>query len=224
MADALQATRTFLTPFFGHPPLPWLMEPAEQFALIALLQLTKPDVAIEIGTAEGGSLQVLAKLCRKVYSIDMDSSCTKLKPRFPNVEFITGMSAVEIPKLLTRLQSAALGFVLVDGNHTEQGVRADLAALLAFVPRNPLHIVMHDSFHPSCRRGIANAPWAASAHVHAIELDFVPGILFENDEMWGGLALARLDATKRGGPLTVNAQYQRTFDAAIESIQRKPPV
>src|SRR5215469_5086572 len=52
--------------------LDWMMSPSEKVALIFLLEHLRPKVAIEIGTKYGGSLQVLAQLCDRVCSIDVD--------------------------------------------------------------------------------------------------------------------------------------------------------
>src|SRR5262249_38524470 len=69
----------------------WEMSPAEQTALLFLLQQLRPKVAIEIGTRFGGSLQALSRFCDKVYSLDIDPNVPKrLKGRFTNVEYIIG--------------------------------------------------------------------------------------------------------------------------------------
>jgi cephalosporin hydroxylase len=49
-----------------------MMSPAEQVAMLFLLEHLRPKVAIEIGTRFGGSLQVLAKNCERVCSLDID--------------------------------------------------------------------------------------------------------------------------------------------------------
>jgi hypothetical protein len=75
--------------------LDWQMSPSEKVALIFLLQHLKPKVAIEIGTGFGGSLQVLAQFCDRVYSIDVDPDVpSRLAGRFPNVEYLSWTLAV----------------------------------------------------------------------------------------------------------------------------------
>ena len=49
-----------------------MMSPAEQAALVFLLEHLRPKVAIEIGTRFGGSLEVLEQFCERVYSLDVD--------------------------------------------------------------------------------------------------------------------------------------------------------
>src|SRR5690242_21748356 len=69
--------------------LDWLMSPSERVALIFLLEHLRPNIAIEIGTKNGGSLQVLSKFCNRVYSIDIDPEVPKrLEGRFDNVEYL----------------------------------------------------------------------------------------------------------------------------------------
>jgi hypothetical protein len=65
--------------------------------------------------------------------------------------------------------------VLVDGDHSAEGVRKDIDHLLRLRPIVPLYVVMHDSFNPGCRRGLREADWAGCPYVHAVELDFVAG-------------------------------------------------
>src|SRR5437867_2221009 len=113
------------------------MADPERAALIQLLQAARPEVAIEIGTYKGGSLQVLSSHATKVYSIDTDPQVAlTLKPRFANVDFRTGPSSVLLPQVLEEISTRAerLGFVLIDGDHTAEGVRTDIDHVLRHVP------------------------------------------------------------------------------------------
>ena len=177
----------------------WMMSPAEQAALVFLLEHLRPKVAIEIGTRFGGSLQVLAQFCDRVYSLDVDPEVPqRLEGKYSNVEYLIGLSDQTLPPLIDRLQreGAELSFALVDGDHSTEGVRRDIDNLLRFRPTIPFYIIMHDSFMPCCRDGLKQANWSANPHIHAVELDFVPGIVnpapkFRN-ELCGGLALGIL--------------------------------
>lgn len=196
----------------------WLMSPAEQMAMIYLLENLRPKVAIEIGTRFGGSLQVLAKFSERVYSLDIDPEVPmRMGNRFPNVEYLIGDSQTTLPKLLKKLQSesAELSFVLVDGDHTSDGVRADINALLAFNPVVPLYIVMHDSLNPDCRQGLRTANWADSPYVQAVALDFVMGAVnpapHHRGELWGGLALGIVTPEARTGRMEVVGLGDMTF-------------
>lgn len=191
----------------------WMMTDAERSSLTALLQELKPECAIEIGTYRAGSLAVLAKYSKQVYSLDIDPSCREnYADEFANVEFVTGPSDSMLPAVLEKIESSgqALNFVLIDGAHTEDGVRNDLNALLRYIPKAPLYIVMHDSFNPGCRKGIRTADWASNPHAHLLELDYVHGRLMPRDEgasyreMWCGFALGVLLPEPRSGEFLVH--------------------
>jgi Cephalosporin hydroxylase len=211
--------------FIGRDlPLNWMMSRAEKYAFLSLLESAKPKISVEVGTADGGSLQAIAAASEKVYSIDMDLACRdKLSPRFPNVEFLTGGSAKLLPRVLRAAaeRQEPLGFVLIDGDHSEEGVRRDIEAVLSYAPTRPLYVVCHDSFNPHCRQGMLHVQWEACEYVHYVELDFVPGVFFcgqpgvEDRSMWGGLAVAVLRPEKRAVPLEVFECQRALFQAAL---------
>lgn len=195
------------------------MSPAEKFTLAGLLAHLKPEVAIEIGTQHGGSLQVLAAHSGQVHSIDLNPDVgPRLAPRFPSVRFHAGRSQVVLPNVLREIDAAGrgkLGFILIDGDHSTAGVRGDIAALLSYRPRATVHVLVHDSFNPACRSGMSQADWSAGAHVHAVDLDFVPGTYHAgvpggtfDRSMWGGFALAVLKPEPRTGPLIIGRSQE----------------
>ena len=202
----------------GREMLHWAMSPAEQMGLTYLLERRKPGVAIEIGTRFGGSLQIISRLAGKVYSLDIDPAVReRLAGRFPNVEYLTGRSDVILPPLLEKLQKegADLGLVLIDGDHTTEGVCKDIDNVLKWVPSAPLDIVMHDSFNPPCRRGLRAAAWEACKYIDFVELDFVSGEVNKSrlcfGEMWGGLALGRMLPQPRQGRFEIIARAEESF-------------
>jgi len=204
----------------------WMMSPAEQVALAFLLAQLRPKIAIEIGTRFGGSLQVLSHYCNHVYAIDIDPDVPKrLGGRFSNVEFLIGPSDQMLPPLLDRLgrERAPLGFALVDGDHSTNGVRKDIDHLMRFRPAVPFYIVMHDSFNPACREGLRRAQWSSNPYVHVVELDFVPGTVNPapafRDQLWGGLALGVLLPQERTGRFEITARAEQTFKT-VRAAQR----
>ena len=205
----------------------WMMSPAEQTALVYLLENLRPQVAIEIGTRFGGSLQVLSKYCGKVYSLDIDPEVPeRLAGKHTNVEFIIGSSSQTLPALLARLQAegTGVGFVLVDGDHSTAGVKEDIDNILQYTPLVPLYIVMHDSFNPECRQGLRLAKWLENPWVHVIELDFVPGLVNPSPafygQLWGGLSLAVLLPRKRVGRLEITGGAELTFQLAQKPVAK----
>jgi hypothetical protein len=206
-------------------PLHWQMTRCEKYALASLVEAASASVAIEIGTYKGGSLQVISRRAEKVYSIDISPDCREiLGDQFKNVEFFTGDSRRILPRLLKNIADTGeqLGFVLIDGDHTAEGVKADINAVLKFVPKRPLYIVFHDSFHPQCREGIIAADWGKCDYVHYVEIDFVPGVYhreaFDTAEprsMYGGLAVALMKPEKRIGEIVIHQSQQGLYEAVL---------
>ena len=201
----------------------WQMTDAERSTLVAMLSELRPECAIELGTYRGGSLGVISRYCAKVYALDIDPSFrNENADRFPNVEFVIGDSRKTITSVLNRIQKSGekLEFVLIDGNHEEPFVREDINQFLAYRPMTPCYVIMHDSFNPGCRRGIASANWAQNKHVHLVEMDFVSGRIFPRDDkesfrdMWCGFALAILLPEERKGDLIIRQNGSLNFKSA----------
>lgn len=206
------------------PIVEWQMQPGEQAALVALLSGLRPKVAIEIGSRYGGSMQVLHRHADRVISLDIDPTCRdRLGPQFPKAEFVTDDSKAALPPLMKRLanEGAEVGFMLIDGDHSAAGVRGDICGLLGYRPACPMFVLMHDSFNPSVREGIRTSPWADNPHVHAVELDYVPGVMVLDAEayreMWGGFALAVLLPEPRAVGLKVTARMDRLYRIVYRS-------
>jgi hypothetical protein len=205
----------------------WNMECSERVAMIALLEWLKPSCSIEIGTREGGSLSVISKNSGKVFTLDLAADCIAAASHFPNAEFIAGPSPETLPGVLRTIaeQQLALEFVLVDGDHSEEGVRRDIECILKYKPVKPCYILMHDSFNPFCREGIISAAWEKSPHVHSVDVDFITGKLHPPGEtyngmhvdaqMWGGFGLAVMRPEERVGPLKMLASSGYLYDHAL---------
>ncbi len=212
----------------GHS-LPWLMSHAERSALLHLLELTRPSAAIEVGTCHGGCLEQIRRRADFVYSIDINPEvAAKLAPGMPNVDFLTGdskeMIGCALDKCMQRNQH--LGFALIDGDHSYAAVQNDIHALLAYRPKRPLWVLMHDSGNPECRRGIAEARWSGNPHVHMVDLDFVTGGISEDIEferqIWGGLGIALLLPELRQGDLCVAASASKNQAALLKASDHYP--
>jgi len=209
----------------GQPDLSyWMMSPAEQMAMVYLLEHLRPRVGIEIGTRFGGSLQVLAKYCDRVFSLDVDPDVPlRLAGRHSNVEYVIGPSRETLPPLLSRLsaEEAPLAFVLVAGDHSAYGVKPDIDHILDYKPVVPLYVVMHDSFNLECRRGLVEARWADCPYAHVVELDFVAGSVNLSptfrEQLWRGLALGVLLPERREGRLEVIGRSTRTYERVLQA-------
>jgi hypothetical protein len=202
------------------------MTSCEQFALQQLLGKLKPANSIEVGTYKGGSLQVLSALCAEVDSIDIDPTVSKLLAgQFSNVNFHTGNSSELLPELLEghTAKGKPVGFVLIDGDHSTEGVRRDINAILSVKPQTTLLVLMHDAFNPGCRQGILTAAWKECPFVHELEVDWIPGVYHEHAydtaaprTMWGGFALALLKPEARPGPLMISERQRGLFEAVYK--------
>ena len=197
------------------PGQDWHMQYSERVALLYILGRIKPDVSIEIGTFRCGSLGPISRASRNVYTFDIDPNQHRNRTEFENVDFVTGNSAETLPPIIDALNASdrEVQFILVDGSHEEEGVLADLVECLRYRPKTkPTVIMMHDSANPVVRKGILRAPWQTSKHVHALDLDFVPGMLYDRadiaGEIWGGLAVAVMMPELRDGDLSIYSTYE----------------
>lgn len=202
----------------------WHMTPSERSVLIRVLEMSKPDVSIEIGTFLGGSLRPIAHYSKRAITFDIDVNQHRNAGAFPSVDFKTGDSAQLLPPVIEGLNKSddeELNFILIDGSHEVEGVRADIAACLAYRPkRKPTIILMHDSSNPKVRAGIESAPWSECPFVHELDLDLCPGSLYDradiSGEIWGGLACALLLPVPRAGTLIHQAGFQHSRLALLK--------
>lgn len=202
---------------FSDFTIPWSMTTAEKAVFIQLLQHIKPKVAIEIGTYNGGSLQVLSHYSEKVYAIDLtpsyrDERCDHLS----NIEYLIGDSKRITPELVEKLNTSdeIVNFILIDGDHSTEGIVEDITNVLKLKPKQPITIVLHDSFNPTCRKGMQMYDYSSHPLVSYVELDYVTGA-FSHDglykEMWGGFACIVLSPQKRLTPLKISAYQEKLF-------------
>jgi len=180
----------------------WQMSFGERAALEGLLSQLKPRVSIELGTAQGGSLDRIAFHSGDVHTFDLIDPRLE-RSAYPNVRFHVGDSHTLLPQQLGALaeQENNVDFVLVDGDHSESGVRRDLEDLLTSPVIARSIILIHDTANETVRRGIEGVHLEAYPKVAYVELDFVCGYIFREPslryELWGGLGLVIVDATRK---------------------------
>jgi hypothetical protein len=169
-------------------------------------------------------LRSIAAASQQVYTFDIDPAADRSGRDFSNVNFIIGPSATTLPPIISRLNECdrELNFALVDGDHSEAGVKGDLVELLKYIPKTrPLLILMHDSSNPAVRKGISEAPWDTCPFVHMLDLDYVPGMLYDRSDIagqiWGGFAAALLLPT----PRTRSLSRQSTFAFSLQALQER---
>lgn len=190
----------------------------ERAALEGLLSQRKPRLAIEIGTYEGGSLRFLATHCEHVHTLDLHD-LVEDRAAFGNVTFHTGDSKSLLPELLQRLETdrQEVDFALIDGDHSAEGVRQDLANLLDSSATRSTIILLHDTMNEETRAGIERVGLSDCPKVVYHELDFVPGYEFVGGhfegQVWGGLGLVITgDRSMHGyGESPAQTRYREPF-------------
>lgn len=166
----------------------------ERAALEGILNAAKPRLSVETGTYEGGSLRFLAAHSGHVHTIDL-YDLLESKEAFGNVTFHVGDSRALLPALLRELEAAGteVDLVLIDGDHSAEGVRADLESVLESPAAARTLILLHDTMNAEVRSGIEATGLAGRENVVYHELDLVPGYEFVgghfDGQVWGGLGL-----------------------------------
>lgn len=225
MAQDYPDFHSFLFPDVLHEK--WQMCTGERIALTGVLARLKPKLALEIGVYWGGSLSLTAQFSGEVIAIDIDP---EIENRFAvpdNVDLRIGSSVELIPSVLSEIKNEgkALEYVLIDADHSAEGVRRDIELLLAYEPLTPMVLLIHASGNTDCREGILSANWGSSPFVQYVDCDFVPGQVIEHTvvgnkgEVWGGLAIAYLTPQERTGELVVT-QSARASIAAVHAFEQ----
>jgi hypothetical protein len=195
----MTARRAFETPVIGD--VTWQMTYGERFALEGLLSQLQPDLAIETGTAQGGSLRRIAAHSDEVHAFDIAPEVADLVSQLPNAHFHIGDSAVLLPQVLAEFDAAGrhVDFALIDGDHTFDGVQRDTAAVLGSAACRHTLIVFHDAANDDVRGGLDALNLPSHPKVALCMLDFVPGYIGVPDHavyplaIWNGLGLVVLD-------------------------------
>ena len=198
----------------------WQMTFGERAAFEGLVAQVAPELAIEVGSAAGGSLERIAAHSKEVHAIDLTG--TDLAHCPANVSFHKGDSKVILAHLLARLAAEGrnVDFIHLDGDHTAAGIRADIEPLLASHAIRRSFILIHDSFNPEVRAGIESLRLPEHPKVRGFDLDFVPGRLgrvaaFE-DVGLGGFAAVIVDEPGSG------SEEQRAIDLGFWSWNPTP--
>jgi hypothetical protein len=199
----------------------WQMTLGERAALEGLLVRLAPSLAVEIGTAEGGSTRCLARHASEIHSFDLTHP-VGLTGELPSVITHTGDSHVLLPAFLERLAAAGrcVDFALVDGDHTAEGVCRDVEDLLASAAVRRTVILVHDTANDAVRSGLEAAVVEDHASVAYVDLDFVAGHLSARGayagQLWGGLGLIVVDPAARAARESVRDD---TFHPAGELLR-----
>ncbi len=202
----------------------WQMAFGERAALEGLLSQLKPCLAVETGTAQGGSLRRIATHATEVHAFDIVPEVKELEQEIPNATVHIGDAAEVFPRVLAEFAEAGrqVDFALIDGDHTYEGVRRDLEALLASEACRSTVVIIHDTANDVVRAGIESLGLEQHPRVDLCVLDYVPGYLVVKGHpqyshaAWNGLGLLVLNADREPGPPTTQADRY----SSAEVIQR----
>jgi hypothetical protein len=197
---------------------PQQMSLGERAAMEGVLSVLQPELALEIGTAEGGSLRRVAAHSAEVHSFDLVEPDSETA-RIAHATFHAGDSHELLPVFLGELAGAGrnVDFVLVDGDHSASGVRTDIEDLLDSPAIGRTVILLHDTANEEVRRGMDAVDLDRYPKVSHADFDFVAGYVFREpslkDEIWGGLGVILVDD---GNPRSssVPARQERIVETA----------
>jgi hypothetical protein len=188
-----------------------------------VLAQLRPQLALEIGTAEGGNLARIARYAAEVHSIDVSYAELAIDVG-DNVHLHEGPSAEVLPGLLANFTAdeRALDFVLVDGDHSFEGVIGDLHMLLDSPCTARSVMLVHDSMNAEIRAGLDHAGLEDYAKVVYFEPDFATGYVYAEgaarNTVWGGLAMILCDRRRSNAYLHSPRQWR--YRDPSEAIQR----
>jgi hypothetical protein len=174
----------------------WQMALGERAAVEGVLAQLQPVLAVEIGTAQGACLRRIAAHAQEAHSFDLEPPSVPLPG---NVTLHTGDSHALLPEFLAELarDGRRVDFVMVDGDHSPDGVRRDLEDLLDSDAVANAVILFHDVANERVRQGIEAVRFDEWAKVAYVDLDWISGQLFAEpslrNELWGGIGLVVID-------------------------------
>ena len=177
----------------------WQMSLGERAAVEGVLSQLRPALAIEIGSAQGACLRRIAANAREAHSFDLGLPSLPI-PK--NVTLHTGNSHELLPQFLAEVaeQGRNVDFVVVDGDHSPDGVRQDIEDLLDSRALANTIVLIHDVANERVRKGADAVRFPAWPKVAHVELDWIPGQLFAEpelrNELWYGLGLVIVDASR----------------------------
>ena len=92
---------------------------------------------------------------------------------------------------------APFDFAWIDGNHTYEGLRADIDGVLPLLADNA-YLLFHDAHYTGVKRAIDEAVAATSQLVDCGLISIEPTVLTDNDQTttWAGMRLLRFQRNK----------------------------
>ena len=143
-----------------------LKNPLDLWVYQEIVFETRPELIVETGTFRGGSALYLASLCDligsgDVVSIDIEPERADY-PRHPRITYYGGRSSTD-PRILEEVSALAGGrrtLVILDSDHTQAHVEAELAAYAPLIPVG-CYMIVEDSNIGRIRKDLMPGPFQA---------------------------------------------------------------
>ena len=143
-----------------------LKNPLDLWVYQEIVAETRPALIVETGTWRGGSAHFLASICDllgegEVVSIDV-ASLRDDYPQHPRLTYLAGRSSTD-PDVVAEVRERAAGrpiFVILDSDHSQGHVEAELAAYAPLVPVG-CYLVVEDSNIGQIRKDLLPGPFEA---------------------------------------------------------------
>jgi cephalosporin hydroxylase len=143
-----------------------LKNPLDLWVYQEIIFETKPELVVETGTYRGGSALYLASLCDlvgrgEVVSIDIEPSRDDY-PEHPRITYLAGRSSTDpivVEEVRERAGERPL-LVILDSDHSQAHVEAELAAYAPLVPVG-CYVIVEDSNIGRIRKDLMPGPLEA---------------------------------------------------------------
>jgi cephalosporin hydroxylase len=143
-----------------------LKNPLDLWVYQEIMFETEPELVVETGTYRGGSALYLASLCDlmgrgEVVSIDIEPKRDDY-PEHPRITYLAGRSSTE-PAIVEEVRKRAGGrpiLVILDSDHSQAHVEAELAAYAPLVPVGS-YVIVEDSNIGQIRKDLMPGPLQA---------------------------------------------------------------
>ena len=143
-----------------------LKNPLDLWVYQEIMVDTRPELIVETGTYRGGSAFFLASICDllgtgEVVSIDVEPVRDDY-PAHPRITYLGGRSSTD-PEVVSTVRERAAGkrtLVVLDSDHSQAHVEAELAAYAEIVPVG-CYVIVEDSNIGQIRKDLLPGPLEA---------------------------------------------------------------
>jgi cephalosporin hydroxylase len=143
-----------------------LKNPLDLWVYQEIMFETRPELVVETGTYRGGSAFFLASICDllgggEVVSLDIEPVRDDY-PQHPRITYLGGRSSTD-PDVVAEVRARAEGkrtLVILDSDHSQTHVEAELAAYAPLVPAGG-YVIVEDSNIGQIRKDLLPGPLQA---------------------------------------------------------------